>query len=591
MQSGNRKKLLKGVLVLMCLGLATVAMSTPARAQTICNSQLVVGFPNGDNLNRLIGQTVRMSLTITNGPSQNAGVSDPQTFSLIDFFPSCLSVSGGVCTVDPGANAGAPPPIQYNNNLSQGTCPAMPIANTSNPFDIQFSLSPPFTFANTAGCTFSFDVLVTEAGSDGTPLNIQQAANTNGVCNSTLTSNAGGSSAITLTCPVCDDGNACNGLETCNANTGQCVPGTPVNCDDSNACTTDACVPASGQCTHTPQSPSVCDDSNACTVDACVPATGQCSHTPQSPSVCDDSNACTTDACVPATGQCTHTPQSPSVCNDNDVCTVDACVPATGQCSHTPQPPSFCDDNDECTEDVCVPQEGCTHPPADPLPPSCAETICRTPGFWGTHAGTEKSPGNGQPAVNITEAVIDCADGNCADHTGNDFLLICGERIDSPDSDPADGTTDVDDAASSTEAMCVNVQGDSRLQLARQLTAAALNCLISGGGADCAGTGSYTTVFDDCNAACSDASASKSDITACISQLDCLNNGGSFDNGICGPGGPNNCHERILVNESLGLDFDPPGSAGSSKACQAANKTDCTVVGPHEADCDHDSLP
>ena len=146
-----------------------------------------------------------------------------------------------------------------------------------------------------------------------------------------------------------------------------------------------------------------------------------------------------------------------TVCDDDNVCTDDACVPATGDCSYTPKPPEFCDDNDPCTEDVCDPQDGCVSTPADPPPAECAEAICRTPGFWGTHAGTEKSPGNGQPAVNITEAVIDCADGNCDNHTASDFLLICGERIDSPDSNPADGTTDTDDAASSTEAMCVDV--------------------------------------------------------------------------------------------------------------------------------------
>jgi cysteine-rich repeat protein len=37
--------------------------------------------------------------------------------------------------------------------------------------------------------------------------------------------------------------------------------------------------------------------------------------------------------------------------------------------------------------------------------------------------------------------------------------LICGEKIDSPDSNPANGTMDVNDAASSTEALCVFVRG------------------------------------------------------------------------------------------------------------------------------------
>jgi hypothetical protein len=332
---------------------------------------------------------------------------------------------------------------------------------------------------------------------------------------------------------------------------------------------------------NTPRPPSACDDNNVCTNDSCNPATG-CVHSP--PIACDDGNACTDDSCNPATG-CVNTPRPPSACDDHNVCTDDSCDPATG-CVNTPKPPDFCNDNDQCTDDVCDPVDGCVHTPANPLPAGCGEAICRTPGFWGTHAGTEKNK-----SVNITEAVIDCADGNCADHTANDFLLICGEKIDSPDSNPADGTTDVNDASSSTEAMCVPVKGAPILQLARQLTSAALNCLISGGGSDCAGTSIYSTVFAECNATCASGTASKAELTACISELDCLNNGGSFSNGLCTAGGPGNCHDRILVNETLGLNFEPPGPAGSSNACNAANGTACTVVGPGEAACSTDSLP
>jgi hypothetical protein len=600
-------------LVLVCsVWVTSAALTAPAQAQTICNSQLIIGFPNNDNVNRVIGQTVRMSLTLTNGPSQDAGSPDNQTFDLIDFFPSCTSVTGGVCTPDPGAVAGAPPPIQFIGNVTTANCPAVPVANASDPFDIKFALTPAFNFINGAGCTFSFDVMVVERGSDGTPANIAQLANSNGICSSTLTSSASGTAAITLTCGPCNDGNACNGTETCDAATAQCVPGTPLNCNDNNACTADSCAPATG-CVNTPEPPSFCDDNNACTTDSCAPATG-CVHTTQPPSFCDDNNACTADSCAPATG-CVHTTQPPSFCDDNNACTADSCAPATGcvhttqppsfcddnnactddscspatGCVNTPKPPSFCDDNDVCTQDTCNPQSGCVHVPAEPPPAACTNTICRTPGFWGTHAGTEK--GNGKGSVNITEAVIDCVDGNCADHTASDFLSICGEKIDSPDTNPADGTTDVNDAASSTEALCVPVKGDSILQLARQLTAAALNCVISGGGADCAGTPLYSTVFSDCNSKCASGVASKDEMTACIGQLDCLNNGGTFDNGICSAGGSGNCHDRLLVNDTLGLNFEPPGAAGSSNACNAAHDTACTVVGPGENQCSTDSLP
>jgi len=66
--------------------------------------------------------------------------------------------------------------------------------------------------------------------------------------------------------------------------------------------------------------------------------------------------------------------------------------------------------------------------------------------------------------------------------------------------------------------------------------------------------------------------------------------------GLCQPGGPNNCHDRDLVNETLGLDFETQGPAGSSDACNAATRTKCTVVGPNEGPpfdqhCSTDSLP
>jgi hypothetical protein len=40
-----------------------------------------------------------------------------------------------------------------------------------------------------------------------------------------------------------------------------------------------------------------------------------------------------------------------------------------------------------------------------------------------------------------------------------------------------------------------------------------------------------------------------------------------------------NCHDRPLVNEDLGLDFDPPGPAGSPRECNQARRNDCTVLG------------
>src|ERR1051326_9219444 len=93
----------------------------------------------------------------------------------------------------------------------------------------------------------------------------------------------------------------------------------------------------------------------------------------------------------------------------------------------------------------------------------CPTGICRTPGFWATHAGSEKGP----RSQNITLAVIQA--------TPTKSITICGECI---------NDTALNDAASAVEAMCVSPRGDPTLQLARQLTAAALNCVISGGAAD-----------------------------------------------------------------------------------------------------------
>jgi cysteine-rich repeat protein len=298
---------------------------------------------------------------------------------------------------------------------------------------------------------------------------------------------------------------------------------------------------------------------------------------------CDDGNTNNTDACrnnctIPRCGD--GIVDSGEACDDGNTNNTDAC---RNDCTLPVCGDGVVDAGEECDDGNGVAGDGCEND----CTPTLIEAICRTPGFWGTHAGTEK----GHHSQNITEAVIDCADGNCADHTANDFLLICGEKIDSPDSNPADGTTDWNDASSSTEALCVPVKGAQILQLARQLTAGALNCIMSNGDESCASTPLYATVFASCNAACSNPASTKAQLTACISELDCLNNGGTFNGGICSPGGPNNCHERLLNNDDLDLHFEPPGPAGSSDACHAANDTNCTVVGPGEAQCGTDTLP
>ncbi len=220
--------------------------------------------------------------------------------------------------------------------------------------------------------------------------------------------------------------------------------------------------------------------------------------------------------------------------------------------------------------------------------PPCREEICRTPGFWGTHAGTEKPR-----SQNITQAVI---------NKGGP-LQVCGEIIDN---------TMIGCGDSALEAICVSVKGTQQLQLVRQLTAAALNCIMSNGNADCSGV-SIDQIFADCNSVCKGDTVAGWDIGKCIGAIDCFNNGGIYKDGFCqtgtcsndpskpcneddlsncGVSNPfiawlqnvscvpleGNCHERELCNEDVGLCFEPPGPAGSSRACNEARKNSCYVA-------------
>ncbi|MGH7819989.1 MAG: hypothetical protein ACREQ9_09460 [Candidatus Binatia bacterium] len=345
-------------------------------------------------------------------------------------------------------------------------------------------------------------------------------------------------------CDLPDDGNPCTGDDVCDQATGECFyfprpPGTACPDTDGDACTTAACD-GSGSCDQNHEV-RTCegDDGNDCTGDpVCNPDTGTCSFPPLDPGTpCGDTDgdACTTAACT-ADGVCDQEHETVSCAGEDlpDRC----CDPADGVCKADPR-----------------------------LDPACAEVdeICRTAGFWSTHAGTEKDRAN-----NITGDVIAAA-GGC--------LEICGEIIDE---------TSVDSADSALEALCVKIEGETLRQLARQLTAAALNCVITNGSGDCTGV-SVESLFQACNAACAaggvTAQVDGSSVD-CIAAIDCFNSGGAFDTGSgeCSSS-DRNCESRPLVNETLGLDFDPPGPAGSPKACKSAKKSKCTVVGSTEAEC------
>ena len=202
---------------------------------------------------------------------------------------------------------------------------------------------------------------------------------------------------------------------------------------------------------------------------------------------------------------------------------------------------------------------------ATPVVPGPGRERCRTPGFWGTHACPEvpttlASTCEKSGSQNITQQVIDAA-GGC--------LEICGERI---------TNTALDSADSALEAICVNVAGVSERQLARQLTAAALNCVMSGGGSSCAGV-SIEPFFAECNRVCA-GTAGTLTVEECIDAIDCWNNGGhpQADGGCRSDG--EDCHQAPLCNPSLGLCFTEAAPAGSSSACGKAKRVtrSCTVI-------------
>lgn len=234
-----------------------------------------------------------------------------------------------------------------------------------------------------------------------------------------------------------------------------------------------------------------------------------------------------------------------------------------------------------------------TAPPSKILDCTCTEEppvveVCRDPGFWGTHAGTAVAG-----SQDVTGAVLGAsADGS---------LFICGRYVD---------TLTIGTVTSLEEALCVRGRHDRKAQLARELAATALNCVISGAGDDCAGM-SIETIYQQCNDQCA---TSNGDLSDCIDRLSCFNDGGVLlDSGMCQVGTcsddgdpcnddsdcrsgrgrrgcrddnsarcnptPGNCADRPLVNTYLGLDFDPLGPAGSRQTCNDAERNDCTIFG------------
>ena len=140
----------------------------------------------------------------------------------------------------------------------------------------------------------------------------------------------------------------------------------------------------------------------------------------------------------------------------------------------------------------------------------------RTLGFYKTHPG-------------VTQWILDQADG----------ISVCGVEL---------TNTNDDDAHSAIEALCISPLGDQRLQLARQLTAAALT--MAAGGA------TYGD-FGACNTLCANGTGSIYAVGDCINSADNFNNSG----------------------DNLSAPFDGFES-GSTTTCQLAHMTGCNILDP-----------
>ncbi|HEY2387018.1 MAG TPA: hypothetical protein VGK30_08660 [Candidatus Binatia bacterium] len=214
------------------------------------------------------------------------------------------------------------------------------------------------------------------------------------------------------------------------------------------------------------------------------------------------------------------------------------------------------------------------------------QEFCRTAGYWAEHAGTEKNCGQ-----NIAQTLLD---------TGGP-ITICGESL---------RTTALEDAASAEEAMCVTVQGEQTRQLARQLTATALSCIVSDVAAGRNPLGNPTcsqvsigTLFQQCNDVCTGASTART-VGQCIDLLDCFNNGFAPNaaTGKCGAVTGTSCHDRDfpacaqlhLPNCNLPTSnhcFGKEGAASSTDKCGDARGNDCIILASGEANCSCDSDP
>ena len=109
------------------------------------------------------------------------------------------------------------------------------------------------------------------------------------------------------------------------------------------------------------------------------------------------------------------------------------------------------------------------------------------------------------------------------------------------------------DCHSALEGLCIEVHGNHRSQLVRQLITAALTM---------AGNGATYANFAACDAVCQDAGATAAELSDCIDEVDAFNQSG----------------------DNVTAPFDPPGAAEPAP-CEAAFATSCTVLSPGGCSC------
>ncbi|MCA9647323.1 MAG: hypothetical protein KC492_41825, partial [Myxococcales bacterium] len=182
----------------------------------------------------------------------------------------------------------------------------------------------------------------------------------------------------------CDDGNQCNGKETCSA-ARICEAGTSVSCDDGNPCTDDACIPASGACSHQGRDDGLsCGSGKICLAESCKTSVcGDRYVDSAKGEECDDGkDGDNADGCK---DDCKFTCKTNTDCNDQNACTTDTCNPTTHTCTNATI--TCANDGDACSSDACDVVAGCNYPLIDADGDGFSAATCKVGGKYATKGG------------------------------------------------------------------------------------------------------------------------------------------------------------------------------------------------------------